>query len=118
MHVCLTYFLSSVFFLLFPLASSYSIDVPGVHSHDMSIQLENYGHVLHLKGKRKMTRNGSVTETKFEKRFRIGHNVDHNNITANLSEGVLVVTAPKLKQIEKKPKTIAIQNNGGNPQHF
>jgi HSP20 family protein len=86
------------------------IDVPGVHLKDMSLDLENYGHVLHVKGQREMHRNGSMTTIKFEKRFRIGHNIDHDSVTAHLSEGVLLITAPKLKNIEKKPKHIMIYN--------
>ena len=34
-------------------------------------------------------------ETKFDRRFTIGKNVDIEKITANLTNGVLTVTAPK-----------------------
>jgi HSP20 family molecular chaperone IbpA len=49
-----------------------AIDVPGVHLQDLSLQLENYGHVLRVKGRREMQHKDQVRETKFEKRFRIG----------------------------------------------
>jgi HSP20 family protein len=91
-----------------------AIDVPGVHLADLSLQLENYGHVLHVQGKRQIHRDGKVSQTKFEKRYRIGHNIDHESITAHLSEGVLVVTAPKLRELKKKPKHISIRE-GENP---
>jgi len=76
----------------------------------LNLQLENYGHVLHVQGKREIHREGKLVNSKFEKRFRIGHNIDHDSITAHLSEGVLVVTAPKLKKLMKKPKDIFIHN--------
>ena len=76
---------------------------------DLDLQLENYGHILHVVGKREIHRDGLPCVTKFEKRFRIGHNVDHESITAHLAEGVLVVTAPKLRDIKKKPKHINIE---------
>ena len=72
-----------------------AIDVPGVKMEDMTIKLEENGRVLHLSGGRKIKRGDKVSETKFVKRFTIGHNVDTENIRANLSDGVLEVTAPK-----------------------
>lgn len=85
-----------------------ALDVPGVHLHDMSLDLENYGHILHVQGRRQIHYDGETCQSKFEKRFRIGHNIDHDSITAHLAEGVLIVTAPKLKKLEKEPKKIVI----------
>ena len=81
---------------------SIAIDVPGVKSEDMTIKLEENGQVLNLSGGRKIKKSdGTVSETKFVKRFTIGENVDVDKITASLSDGVLEVTAPK-KAVEKK----------------
>ena len=85
-----------------------ALDVPGVHLRDMTLQLENYGHILHVQGKRQIHYDGELCQAKFGKRFRIGHNIDHDSITAHLSEGVLLVTAPKLRDIKKKPKNIPV----------
>jgi HSP20 family protein len=82
-----------------------SIDVPGVKAADMKVDLEQGGRLLHLSGGRKIEKEGSVTETRFDKRFTLAENVDANKITANLADGVLVVSAPK-KVI--KPATTAI----------
>ena len=87
---------------------SISMDIPGVKSSDISAQLENNGRVLHVSGGRKMERDGTVTETKFEKRFTIGENVDTKKLTADLSDGVLTVSAPKLVKKEAEPMKIAI----------
>jgi hypothetical protein len=43
-----------------------------------------------------------VSETRFEKHFTIGTNVDTDYFTANLSDGVLVLTAPKLETEQKR----------------
>jgi len=91
-----------------------AIDVPGVKASDMTIQLEDDGRVLHLTGGRKVTRGGQTTETKFEKRFTIGENVDAASMTANLSDGVLVVKAPKLQKVEPEPMKITITEGGNN----
>ena len=88
-----------------------AMDVPGVKASDISAQLEQNGRVLHVSGGRKITKDGTVTETKFEKRFTIGSNVDTAKLTANLSDGVLTVTAPKLKKQEPELMKIEITEN-------
>jgi HSP20 family protein len=82
-----------------------SIDVPGVKAADMKVDLEQGGRLLHLSGGRKIEKEGSVTETRFDKRFTLAENVDAGKITANLADGVLVVSAPKKVTA---PTTIAI----------
>jgi HSP20 family protein len=85
-----------------------SIDVPGVKAEDMKVDLLQDGRLLHLSGGRKVEKGGSVTETKFDKSFTIDETVDTSKITANLADGVLVVSAPKKEIPEEKPITIAI----------
>lgn len=85
-----------------------SIDVPGVKAADMKVELEQDGRLLHLSGGRKVEKEGSVTETRFDKRFLIAESVDTSKITANLADGVLVVSAPKKQIEEEKTTTIAI----------
>jgi len=85
-----------------------AVDVPGVKASDMTIKLENEGRVLHISGGRKVTKGDTVSETKFEKRFTIGDNIDTEHISANLADGVLLLTAPKVEKKEKPVQTIAI----------
>lgn len=85
-----------------------AVDVPGVKASDVKVNLENDGKVLHISGGRKVEKDDAVTETKFEKRFTIGDNVDTDKLAANLADGVLVLTAPKLEKKEKPTKQIPI----------
>jgi HSP20 family protein len=85
-----------------------SIDVPGVKAEDMKVNLEHDGRLLHLSGGRKIEKEGSVTETRFDKRFTLAENLDISQITANLADGVLVVSAPKKQIEEEKTTTIPI----------
>jgi HSP20 family protein len=85
-----------------------AVDVPGVKASDMTVNLEQEGRVLHITGGRKVVREGTTSETKFEKRFTIGRNVDTEKMAANLSDGVLVLTAPKKEKEEKPVFNIAI----------
>jgi len=45
---------------------------------------------------------------KFEKRFTIGQNIDATKVTADLSDGVLTLSAPKIKKAEPEPMKIQI----------
>lgn len=87
---------------------SIAINVPEVKGEDMEIKLEQGGRVLHLSGGKMIDDGEEVRETRFDKRFTIGENVDLDNITANLNKGVLFVTAPKKEVVEKELPTITI----------
>jgi HSP20 family protein len=86
-----------------------AVHVPdGVNASDVAVELENDGTVLNVSGERRQEdENGKLLSAmRFGKRFTIGTNVDTDNITANLSNGVLVLTAPKIETEQKR--TIAI----------
>ena len=91
-----------------------SVDMPGVKASDMKVEVENDNKVLHIYGGRKITKGDSVSETRFDKRFTIGDNVDVDKITANLRDGVLELEAPKLE--EERPKTRTINVSEGSAQ--
>ena len=75
-------------------AYSIYVDVPGVKQEDMQMQLKDKNETLVLSGVRKFA-GEQVEEAKFEKRFHIGSDVDVEKITADLSDGVLKITASK-----------------------
>jgi HSP20 family protein len=85
-----------------------SIDVPGCKPDDITVNLEQDGRLLHLSGGRKVEKDGSMTETRFDKRFTLAENIDTTNISANLADGVLVVTAPKKELPKLEAKSIPI----------
>ena len=74
-----------------------AIDIPDeVHASDMKVELEENGTVLHVSGERKVEEKNKVVQSRFEKLFTIGSNIDTSKISANLADGVLVLQAPKL----------------------
>lgn len=89
-------------------AYSIALDVPGVKPEDMKMQLKDNDRVLHLSGGRKFQKEGTESETRFDRRFTIGENVDIENIRADLANGVLTITAPKKSPEELAPRDIPI----------
>ena len=85
-----------------------AVDVPGVRAEDISVNLEHEGRLLHISGGRKITKEDTTTESKFDKRFTLGKNIDVEKMTANLADGVLTLTAPKKAEPEKKVLKIHI----------
>ena len=84
-----------------------AVDVPGVAPNDIKVNLENGGRVLHVSGERKIERKGEKLESRFEKRFTLGNIVDASKVTANVNQGVLVVTCPKSEK-HKEVRSIQV----------
>jgi HSP20 family molecular chaperone IbpA len=78
-----------------------AVDVPGVKPKDMKIKLEQDGRVLRLTGERKIQDGNWTSEMTFEKAFLLDKKVETDKITANLSDGVVVITAPKVLSEQK-----------------
>jgi len=92
-----------------------AIDVPGVKAGDMKIHLEQDGRVLRLTGERKIQEGSFKSERRFEKAFALDKKVDTERITANLSDGVVVITAPKKVAEPKNVVEIPISENARFP---
>lgn len=85
-----------------------NVDVPkDLTASEMKVEVELDGTLLHLSGKKEYEKDGPNGTTKvleFHKRFGIGPHLDVENITANFSDGVLVISAPKVDHVEEAPK--------------
>jgi HSP20 family protein len=90
---------------------TFSFDLPGTLKDDIKIWLEN--DILTISGEKK----ASVLEDKklliserpfgrFERSFKLSKVVDRNKVSAQLVDGVLVITVPKA--IEAKPREISV----------
>ncbi|KAL9181248.1 hypothetical protein ACHAXT_010053 [Thalassiosira profunda] len=76
----------------------------GFPTSDLKVELDNDGTLLHLSGKKK-TKQSSI---EFHQRLSVG-SLDASKMTANVSDGVLVVSAPKLPHARKaQMKTVPI----------
>lgn len=90
-------------------------DLPGVDRKDLSLALEHG--VLTLRGERKAEHREAVEGREwhrverhwgaFERQLRLGEGYDAGRVKAELKDGVLTVSVPKLEQA--KPRSIEIQ---------
>jgi HSP20 family protein len=90
-----------------------SMSIPGLSVHDIDVTLEHGGRVLRVSGGRKIKQtlaDGTITssESKFEKRFIMDHNIDAPKVNASLNDGILQVIAPKVKVIDDAVRMIPI----------
>lgn len=86
-----------------------AIDVPGMTTKDINIAIEEDGKFLTIKGARESASENYRFTSKFSQCFSIDPSVEVEKFTANLDNGVLVVSAPKdLKKIEERVRTIPI----------
>jgi len=86
-----------------------AVDVPGVKASDINVNIEKDGQILTLSGHRETKKEGFQYSSRFSQSFALDGAVDPEKLTANLHNGVLVVSAPKdLKRIEESVKKIPI----------
>lgn len=91
-------------------------ETPGMKEEDLDLEIKDG--VLTLKGQQKKeekTENKTYrvrefTERSFERSFRIGNTVDHENIAAKLDNGLLTVTLPKKEEAKSRTAKIKINS--------
>merc|ERR1711953_1637934 len=69
--------------------------------------LEQSGKVLHVSGERRVRGEGKAGEYAFG-RWTLGNDIDMTGVSANVTDGVLVVTIPKKKVEEKEDEVMNI----------
>ena len=86
------------------------MDLPGIKPSDMNIEFVDDANVLRVYGSRKLASKDdkTVSEAHFEKRFTVGTDVKLDEITANLSDGVLTLVVPKTEVKETRVVKIPI----------
>jgi HSP20 family molecular chaperone IbpA len=71
-----------------------SLDLPGVKASDLRVNVDNQ--VLTISGNRTFARGNQTSSVGFSRQFALDVTVDTSNLTANLADGVLTVSAPKV----------------------
>jgi HSP20 family protein len=89
-----------------------AIDVPGVNAQDIHVTLEEEGQVLSITGHREVEKEGYKYASRFAQSFTLDPSVDIDKFSADLSSGVLVITAPKdMKRLEQSVRKIPVMQS-------
>jgi HSP20 family protein len=86
-----------------------AIDLPGVKPEDVNVSIEEDGKILSISGFRESSGDRYSFTSKFSQNFALDPTVDVDKFTANLQNGVLIVSAPKdLKRVEESIRKIPV----------
>ena len=79
-----------------------AVEVPGARASDINLELNENGRVLTISGETKREEGGISMHSSFQRMFTLGRDVDTTNISAQIDNGVLTITAPKVVVEEAK----------------
>jgi len=78
-----------------------ALEVPaGATANDINLSLEENDRILKISGEATQEEEGISVQSSFNRSFTLGRNVDTDNISASLDNGVLKINAPKLSKEE------------------
>lgn len=81
------------------------MEVPGVSSKDISIELED-NKILRIHGSRKVKTNGDIIEAKFDQTFELHSEADPETLKASVANGILTVQAQKRERATRKIEVV------------
>mmetsp|Transcript_26934 Transcript_26934/g.38644 ORF Transcript_26934/g.38644 Transcript_26934/m.38644 type:complete len:174 (+) Transcript_26934:122-643(+) len=87
-----------------------SIDAPEQRPEDTTVQIDQNGRVLHLSGRRMVAKGDKTMDACFDMKFALGRDIDTGNITANIDNGIMIITVPKSPTKNEEIVKIPITN--------
>ncbi|XP_057536405.1 17.8 kDa class I heat shock protein-like [Amaranthus tricolor] len=100
-----------------PEAHIFKVDLPGLKKEEVKVEVEE-GRILQISGERSKEQEEKNdkwhrlerSSGKFLRRFRLPEHTKMDEVKANLENGVLTVTIPKVEQKKPEVKTIDISS--------
>lgn len=89
------------------------MDVQGASANDIVLHLEEDERMLRISGETKREDGGISVHSRFDRSFKLDHDVDMSMISAQINDGVLEVVAPKyeLEGVKSNVRRIDIVEN-------
>lgn len=89
-----------------------AVDVPGVKMEDIHVTLEGDNSLLSVSGVREASGDTYSFTSKFSQSFSLDPSIDSEKFSANLKDGVLIVSAPKdMKRLEQNIRKIPVMEH-------
>mmetsp|Transcript_24790 Transcript_24790/g.39083 ORF Transcript_24790/g.39083 Transcript_24790/m.39083 type:complete len:261 (+) Transcript_24790:126-908(+) len=88
-----------------------AVDVPGAKASDINLQLDEDGRRLTISGEMKREEEGISVHSRFERSFTLNRDTDTSQISAQMDNGVLTITAPKYEEAKKYVRRIDVVEN-------
>ncbi|KAL9187763.1 hypothetical protein ACHAXT_006141 [Thalassiosira profunda] len=83
-----------------------AVEVPGADASDVNLQLKD--RLLTISGETKRENDGISVHSRFERSFALPQDVNADEISARLDDGVLTITAPKYAEAQDTVRKIPI----------
>lgn len=105
-----------------PAANTYSITqdekqvkmvvtVPGANASDVKLDLDEENRTLRISGETKREHEGISVHSRFDKSFTLDRGLDIAGVKAEMDDGVLTITAPRLEEVKDSVRRIDILDN-------
>mmetsp|Transcript_26005 Transcript_26005/g.47152 ORF Transcript_26005/g.47152 Transcript_26005/m.47152 type:complete len:260 (-) Transcript_26005:85-864(-) len=88
-----------------------TVDAQGAKASDINLQLEEDDRRLTISGETKREEGGVSLHSRFERSFTLSRDIDTSQISAQMDNGVLTVTAPKYEEVRESIRRINIEEN-------
>mmetsp|Transcript_27190 Transcript_27190/g.51375 ORF Transcript_27190/g.51375 Transcript_27190/m.51375 type:complete len:173 (-) Transcript_27190:84-602(-) len=88
-----------------------TVDAPGAKASDINLQLKEDGRRLTISGETKREEGDISVHSRFERSFTLSRDIDTSQISAQMDNGVLTITAPKYEEVRENILRINIVEN-------
>jgi HSP20 family protein len=87
------------------------VTVPGANASDVKLDLDEENRTLRISGETNREHDGIFVRSRFDKSFTLDRGLDIAGVKAEMDNGVLTITAPRLEEVKDSVRRIDILDN-------
>ena len=87
------------------------VTVPGANASDVKLDLDEENRTLRISGETKYEHEGISVHSRFDKSFTLDRGLNIAGVKAEMDDGVLTITAPRLEEVKDSVRRIDILDN-------